>query len=1109
MQMFSQTIKPKSALIWLFGALFCILSLDSSSLKAQCVSGNTGGTVWRDSNNDGIQDVGETQGLAGVTVTAYDCNGVVAATTTTDALGQYTFATLTPSVTNKYRIEFSGLPPQYQATVNGTNGHTDVQIISAAGCNINMGVQPICQGSTNPAWLQKGYSLVSCLPGADSVVLAVKDIRQLGTLWDSPANRNNDQSGNVPTAQVWTKQQFGSNKVFGFAIDQRDGTIYVGTSELVADYQHSGGSILSTPIATQIYKIGPISSTPVLWATLPGNFGIGMLDIDTVHNQIFATNIDDGKIYRLALSTGTQISGAYDPLIADNGILSQLPVVGDAILGVAYNYVENRVYYSVWANNSQPFSIPAFGSTSLHNTIRSVALDVFGAIIPATDKLEITLPFLVKPAFPFSEPVIDIEFDATGTKVLLAETSIVSEVNITPPFRPAAHDGIMTEYVKTAGVWTLTPIPADNYNSKYDIGFQYNGSFGYYGANSRGGAAWAYKSISNGKIIGDDSFVISTGDALHVGSADPDWIYGYQFIPATGGNRNNSVLVNFGVTTGAGTKYTYNDVDIFKGIYCNPKIEIGNYVWIDSDKDGVQDPCETPLSNVTVSLWKAGVQIASTTTVNGEYYFSSKSNLATPANWTGMGADTMLLPNMAYEIHINTTNQTQLDTLKLTVANTTTNSGNDQNDSDASITGNYAVIAFTTGAEGSTNHTYDFGFFPCYKPALLDTTLVFCGSQTINLTSLVRDTAAATKAFTAQSYHRYYTKTFGLIADSTAVVVATTDSFYVIKDPFACLPDTMKIKIDINFAPTITGIAVDTATCSAGVANSDAKVHVTGIVGMTKYAYSTSGTAGLFALTATSSTASSIDLMGITNPASAATYTFRLWGVDTTCFNDTTLVLTPSVCPIPCATISQATDTTFCSGVAVNLMATLTNITTENIQFVYFTSHQTDPSVIYGGTGTTIGTVNNASLTNTKTKATLSNFTFPANSTGSPMTYHVYAIANPASSDASCRPYGHRHYIINSTVNAGADVTLLCAGGVAPTTANLNQTATWTVVSQPSGANAAINGAGYATALTVQGAYVFQKMVNGCTDTVTVTVPTCAVVCPPQLCIPVIVTRAN
>jgi hypothetical protein len=97
-------------------------------------------------------------------------------------------------------------------------------------------------------------------------------------------------------------------------------------------------------------------------------------------------------------------------------------------------------------------------------------------------------------------------------------------------------------------------------------------------------------------------------------------------------------------------------------------------------------------------------------------------------------------------------------------------------------------------------------------------------------------------------------------------------------------------------APTIANVSATQATCTGATANSDASVHLTGIVGMAKYAYGTNGTAGLFALNATASTASSINITGIANPVSAATYTFRAWGVDTTCFNDTTLVLNPAVC---------------------------------------------------------------------------------------------------------------------------------------------------------------------------------------------------------------------
>ena len=96
--------------------------------------------------------------------------------------------------------------------------------------------------------------------------------------------------------------------------------------------------------------------------------------------------------------------------------------------------------------------------------------------------------------------------------------------------------------------------------------------------------------------------------------------------------------------------------------------------------------------------------------VNGEYYFTGIG--APNETWTATSGTDSILPNMAYEIRIDTTNQAQLDTLKLTTANATGNNGNDQNDSDATVSGNYAVIPFTTGLAGSTNHTFDFGFQP-------------------------------------------------------------------------------------------------------------------------------------------------------------------------------------------------------------------------------------------------------------------------------------------------------------------------------------------------------------------------------------------------------------
>ncbi len=157
--------------------------------------------------------------------------------------------------------------------------------------------------------------------------------------------------------------------------------------------------------------------------------------------------------------------------------------------------------------------------------------------------------------------------------------------------------------------------------------------------------------------------------------------------------------VTFGKANGLG------DLELLCG---SQPIEVGNRLWNDTDKDGIQDAGEPVLAGVTVELWKNGVKIDTKTTdaLTGEYYFTG------------------LIPNSTdYEIRVPNVNgaskQTQLSGLTPTIVKAGTNN---EIDSDASVSGTntYASIAFTTGNAGENNHTLDIGFkciTPTAKPA--------------------------------------------------------------------------------------------------------------------------------------------------------------------------------------------------------------------------------------------------------------------------------------------------------------------------------------------------------------------------------------------------------
>ena len=94
-----------------------------------------GDKVWRDDDNDGIQDVGE-PGLAGVTVTLYNNSGNVVGTTVTDAYGNYLFDNLQPGT---YQVGFTA-PPNYTFTTQ-TNDNDNTTLnggsTAANGSDVN------------------------------------------------------------------------------------------------------------------------------------------------------------------------------------------------------------------------------------------------------------------------------------------------------------------------------------------------------------------------------------------------------------------------------------------------------------------------------------------------------------------------------------------------------------------------------------------------------------------------------------------------------------------------------------------------------------------------------------------------------------------------------------------------------------------------------------------------------------------------------------------------------------------------------------------------------------------------------------------------------------
>jgi hypothetical protein len=823
-------------------------------------AGSLGGHVYEDLNDNGSNN-GEL-GLNGMIVKIYDCNNNLVTTTLTNANGEWSATGLTNGI--KYRVEFS-IPSSLSyltPSVHGTNNGTTTQFATAPTCSIDLGlINPADYCQDNPLVIMPCYfsgqqnnnqpALVGVYYNqADSNTPTENGLvndNNIGTTYGVAWQRNKK----IIWASAMTRHFFdygpsGFDAIYGISFSDPNGSDAPTPTASVAhtiDLSALGVNVGITPRTTSLTGNAPYNDGNVYQSV--GKIGIGDIDISDDGDTLFVVNLNAAapSLVRLNISNPASVT-----LISETPIPSP-GCTGGAFAPWALKYHNGKVYIGgvCTAETSQNVAnlsatVYRYDGSTTFTTVATMPLnyDRATATFRSNDTYSNAdwrawtntwnpdiLP--LSPADLVSQPMPilqDIEFDDNGSMILgfgdrfaymtafgnrrpgvttgttyystVAAGDIIRFCNISGSLVREGTSGSCVQGNTDRGALEIPAIP-DNIKEYYNDDY----------LNSATTQAGHSETMLGGlaKVRGKSELLAVTFDPRW--NQGPVNTSGVRFLNNNGSASRGWVIVPESASDANRKGGSLGDIEIL----CNPApFEIGNYVWLDSDKDGVQDPCETPLSNVTVTLWKGGTQIASTTTSSsGEYYFSSRYLLG--AAWTGTGADTTLLPSMAYEVRI-ATNQAPLSMRELTTANATANNGNDQNDSDASISGGYAVISLTTDAAGSTNHTYDFGFH--------------------------------------------------------------------------CIP------------PTITNVARDTAVCTNGVMASNAAVAVRGIAGMAKYAYSTNGTTGLFANIATASTLDSIRISNLANPSVATTYTFRIWGVDTTCYNDTTVILPPSVCP-PCS----------------------------------------------------------------------------------------------------------------------------------------------------------------------------------------------------------------
>lgn len=405
--------------------------------------------------------------------------------------------------------------------------------------------------------LQPGDAVVTCAiyPG-NRVTMAVEKMQPLYGLYTAGETGYDISNVIAPHSFEWTVDDLGG-EVFSVAIDD-ERHLYTATTVL---YDLSPGG--SVPV--YVSRIDALTGNVMIIDTLPGDAGAGGVEYQEGCDQLFVANLSDGRIYRMNPETGDVLS-TFDPLNPDNGAPLIAPL-GERVIALAYNYNDNRLYYSVWASD--------FNMSGLRNTIRSVAIDpVTCDFIPGSDQLEITMKWTSEygdtgSTDDFSMPVGDIEFNMSGTIMMISETGFDSDG---PSSK--AHESRVMKFTGTAGSWIHNPVlPPGNTNIQFEFGEVSAG------LNARGGIDFANSGFDGSNCTMDnEEYIIGTADALRGANCNTlGCIYGLQYMSADGGKPSNSVLLDIGRNLDSQQKSIFGDVDMVMGcptpLSCCPELD--------------------------------------------------------------------------------------------------------------------------------------------------------------------------------------------------------------------------------------------------------------------------------------------------------------------------------------------------------------------------------------------------------------------------------------------------------------------------------------------------------------------------------------------------------
>jgi 5-hydroxyisourate hydrolase-like protein (transthyretin family) len=662
------------------------LTLDagiSSTTKAAL-----GNYVWVDANKDGIQDATE-EPVAGVLVTLYDATNNPIATTVTDANGKYLFPNLEPGTytagfTNlPAGVEFTtqDADPITGSDVNPATGKTAPITLAAGEVNLNVdaGVAPKATGGLgNYVWYDDNKDGIqnATEKGVPGVTVTLKDV----VTGDVIGTAITDGNGyylfpNLDTSKTYTATFSTLPKDYGFTVS--NGAISDATN---SDANPSNG--ITTTASVTAGEVNPnvdagifkapasIGNTVFLDAdkdgvqdaTETGVAGVTVTLYDAAGNPVASTITDGSGKYKFTNLVPSSYTVGFTPPVdytfttpsslADdstdkNSDASATPgatfgrsglitlasgeydsTVDAGLVSSITQNVGNKVWFDTNKDGIQDAGEEGVAGVTV--TLKDAAGNVVATTVTNSvgDYLFKDVPAGTGYTMEFTPPVGTVFTTQEATSATDNTGSNPNSLGVTPAFDVLPGEDNLTI---DAGIY-LQPADSASVGNKV---FEDLNQDGIQDAGEPGiaGVPVTLKD-GNGNVVattttnefGEYIFNDLTPGVYTIDFGTPA---GYTASPYTDGindpkNSDNNAGSTKPFTLAPGEKNLNVDAGFFETAPAGT-LKLGNKVWYDADKDGIQDATEAPVAGVTVELLDAAGAVIETTTTdaNGNYLFTN------------------------------------------------------------------------------------------------------------------------------------------------------------------------------------------------------------------------------------------------------------------------------------------------------------------------------------------------------------------------------------------------------------------------------------------------------------------------------------------------------